>query len=335
MQQASWAAAGMLAAGDPENPAALSELSQFSLACYPGFLRRLEDFSDIHLLTSHTLQICDERHLPLAREVLTAAEAKARVPGLRLGPGQEVLCLEEQSLDPRTLCSALPSAVRAEGVAIYENTPVLSATPQGDLMAVTTPQGTFSADALIVTTGTWAAEAAAPSLHHLPAGSVQPRKGQMLRLQQPAGSILNTVLRSPTVYIVPRGNGTLIVGATVEDVGFDRATHPDATAWLLEQAAELWAPLGNIRPAQIEAVWTGLRPATADQLPILGALDHPQVIFATGHYRNGILLAPGTAKVVASLVTDNKPEVDLRPFHPSRLLHPTNVQSITRQAVAS
>ncbi len=329
MQQASWAAAGMLAANDPENPAELASFSLFSLACYPDFLAKL---NDVPFLTMQTLQIVEANNAN--GRALRPEEAVRRVPGLRLEPGHAALWLNEHSLDPRALGFALSIAVQAAGVSIRENTPVLSAEEQGTGIVLNTAQGSFDFDALVVTTGAWASENADPSLHHLPSDSVHPRKGQMLRLRQPEGTNLTTVLRSPSIYIVPRGNGSLIVGATVEDSGFDRTIRDDASSWLLDQASRLWSPFKDLRNDQIEAVWTGLRPVTADQLPVIGSLNHPRVLFATGHYRNGILLAPGTAKLIASLLFHETPPIDLRPFHPSRLLHLTTVEQAAQEAVS-
>ena len=365
VREASWAAAGMLAAQDPENPSALSAFARFSFGLYPEFLARIEALSGMRvpLHTQHTLQVVDEdpgkdcfqqpgsglarrttdqRTLPIADQqkpdstrFVSSSEAAGLVPGLHLRMGQHALWLDEQSLDPRELGRALTAAVIAAGVRLEENAPVLSTSlpASGDgLLTIATPASSYHADVLVVTTGAWAAysgQGAGP--HTLPPGHVLPRKGQMLRLRPLEGARLTTVLRSPTIYIVPRANGSLIVGATVEDAGFDRTIHEDATAWLLREAAQLWWPIAGITRDQIEEVWTGIRPATPDALPILGSAEEGQararVLFATGHYRNGILLAPGTARLMGELLDGQPPAIDLSLFSPRRMLAPSDLDA--------
>ena len=340
LREASWAAAGMLAAEDPENPPELSEFSKFSRALYPAFLARLEELSGlpVPLRTTQTLQLDDGwAGLPVAAfgQLITSDEARRRIPGLQVGPVQSGLWLEEESLDPRDLCRALAAAVHAAGIELLEGTPVLESSRSADTdgpLTITTASGSYEADAMIVTMGAWGA-AAGPStgLHLLPSGWILPRKGQMLRVRQPAGTALTTVLRSPTIYIVPRANGSLIVGATVEDAGFDRTIHEDATEWLLKEAAQLWWPIAGVTRDQVEEIWTGIRPATPDSLPILGSLDENaaagKVLFATGHYRNGILLAPGTAYLVGQLLSGENPAIDLTVFSPRRMMTPSDVDA--------
>ena len=339
-REASWAAAGMLAAEDPENPAELAEFARFSRSLYPAFLARLEQLSGIAvpLRTTRTLQVghrlATAGHAEPANRI-AHDEARRRIPGLQVQPEQLTLWLEESSLDPRDLGRALTAAVRAAGIELLENTPVVSCAqskPSGGHLVVSTTTGAFEADAMIVATGAWAATAGGNvHLHGLAAGWVGPRKGQMLRMRQPAGSALTVVLRSPTVYIVPRADGSLIVGATVEDAGYDRTAHDEATEWLLKEAARLWWPVAGITRDQIEEVWTGIRPATPDSLPILGSLGPyeawPKVLVATGHYRNGILLAPGTARVIGQLLSDEAVAIDLTSFSPRRMLTPSDLDA--------
>lgn len=336
IREASWAAAGMLAAGDPENAPGLGEFARFSRDLYPAFFERLQDLTGIPvpMRTTHTLQLvdgADDSGRDEAKNTISNDEARRRIPGLQVPPGWRALWLEEQSFDPRDLCRALRAAVGAAGIRLIEDTAVVSScrsrsNDRASVLEVTTQAGTVEADAMVVSTGAWGAAAAASGrdLHTLPAGSIEPRKGQMLRVRQPEGTSLTTVLRSPSIYIVPRGNGSLVVGATVEDAGFDRTIHDDATEWLLREAAQLWWPIAGVTPEHIEEVWTGIRPATADALPIIGSLKHeddwPKVIFATGHYRNGILLAPGTARLVGELVSDEEVDIDITLFSPRRMM---------------
>jgi glycine oxidase len=149
---------------------------------------------------------------------------------------------------------------------------------------------------------------------------VTPKKGQMFSVVLPPSLPMQFVVRTPDVYIVPRtagpAAGRAIIGATVEDIGFDKIVHPADIDRLRSLAATLLPVIANAQ--QLEA-WCGLRPATADGLPVLGTLPgQPNHFIATGHYRNGILLAPATAQVMAQLVVGETCSTDLSPFSPGR-----------------
>jgi glycine oxidase len=142
----------------------------------------------------------------------------------------------------------------------------------------------------------------------------------MLSISLPATLPLSLVVRTPDIYIVPRTSGPnagrAIIGATIEDAGFDKTVHPSDIAYLHSLAVALLSQLADA--AQLEA-WAGLRPATPDGLPILGCLPaQPNHFIATGHYRDGILLAPGTAHVMAQLLLGEAPSIDLASFSPAR-----------------
>ena len=137
----------------------------------------------------------------------------------------------------------------------------------------------------------------------------------MLCLAMPSRDLLNHVVRSPEVYLIPRSDGRLLVGATVEEAGFDKRTDP-ATIQRLHKAAIALVP--KLADAKFLDAWAGLRPGTPDNLPILGATATSGYYVATGHFRDGILLAPVTAQVMAQMITGGKPEHDLSAFSPSR-----------------
>ena len=125
------------------------------------------------------------------------------------------------------------------------------------------------------------------------------------------------VLRTPEIYLVPRGDGRITIGATVEHAGFDKTVEPHAIAGLLKAAAELWPPIAD---AEILESWAGLRPASADELPLIGPTSQPNCWIASGHFRNGILLAPATARALSQLIRGENPAIDLTPFAPNRVL---------------
>ncbi len=327
MRGASWAAAGMLAAHDPENPAALLPLAERSLALYGAYLDRVRALSGhpVPLRTTTALQAIAP-HAPAshAGRLLSPADALALLPGLRTAGTYRFLELAEASLDPRDLCHALPLAAVAAGVVLHAGVAVEEVIAAEDAVEVRTAAGSFSAGAFLNCCGAWASQLQPsqlqePSPEDPDAASAQtavvfPRKGQMAVVGvDPAA--LPIVLRSPEIYLVPRGDGRVVVGATVENAGFDTAVHSETLHALLARAASLWPPIAD---APILDSWAGLRPATEDGLPLLGRLQTPRCFVAGGHFRNGILLAPATADVMAEWITGHAPAIDLAPFSPGR-----------------
>lgn len=276
MSHASTAAAGMLAAEDPHNPAALLAFSRYSEGLYDACLEEVERLSAMQV--------------PYQTEVTWQYEAD----GSRRR-------LEERSVDPRQLAVALLAAVRTTRIMLREG---CTGTEPAQVIA----SGAWS--------GTWSG---ARSLQGMPL-AVTPRKGQMLRVKIPRGVALCEVHRSERVYVVPRTKGaqagTALIGATVEDAGFDVSTNAEDLERLRAWGAELVPELGSPQDAPMVEAWAGLRPATPDELPILGWLEGTMI--ATGHFRNGILLAPATAVAIADLLEGKTPAVDLTAFAPQR-----------------
>ena len=286
LQHASTAAAGMLAAEDPHNPPALLPFSRLSLSLYPAFLQRIESLSGLPV--------------PFQTDIT-----------VQYMPDGSTQQLAEHSVDPRQLARALLAAVRTTSIDLHEHTELRFVTDNQAQLHAETNSGTFTADKIVHTQGAWAHS------------RVRPAKGQMFRVQLPATLPLREVHRSEHIYIVPRTQGpqagTALIGATVEDAGFDTIVHPSGIAHLRTLAAELLPQLADEAAApQVEA-WAGLRPATADSLPLLGPLSQGQFI-ATGHFRNGILLAPATAAVMADLIEGKSPAIDVVPFSPVRFV---------------
>jgi glycine oxidase len=137
----------------------------------------------------------------------------------------------------------------------------------------------------------------------------------MLCLVMHPRNLLKHVIRTPDIYLIPRSDGRLLVGTTVEEAGFDKRIDPDIIQRLHRAALKVVPKLAD---AKILEDWAGLRPGTPDNLPILGATEIPGYYVATGHFRDGILLAPITAQVMADIIEGRKPEYDLLPFSPSR-----------------
>jgi glycine oxidase len=279
MGQASIAAAGMLAVDDPGNPPELLPLARLSVGMYPEFLRRVEALSGIAV--------------PFQTQTALQYAADGRVTRLA-----------ERSVDPRQLGAAVLAAVRAASIEIMEETEVEAVTTWDEGVRV------------VYAAGAWTAEAVGGAIR------VAPRKGQMLRVRVPEGMRLAEVHRSERVYVVPRTvgaqAGTAVIGATIEDAGFDTAVHAADLARLRGFAAELVPGLGSEIEAPMVEAWAGLRPATPDGLPVMGASGLRFV--ASGHYRNGVLLAPATAVVMADLMMGKTPEIDLAAFRVERFL---------------
>lgn len=329
MRESSWAAAGMLAAEDPENPPELTQLATLSRGLYPEYLKRIEYLSErrIPLRTRSTLQVsepggafdCSETG---TRQQITAEQAEERIAGFRAG-GRALLWLEEASLDPRDLCAALPVAAAGASVALEENTAILTVDASGGSVRIQTSAGELNAGAFVNCCGAWASlihQSKSPSPSSHPAyglGStpmvekVEPRKGQMAMVRMEGPPQLRHVLRSPTVYLVPRGDTRIVIGASVERAGFDRQVEDATVQKLLAQAGELWRPIVS---APLIESWAGLRPGTGDQLPFIGSTGEPNCWWATGHFRNGILLAPATALIIRQLLQGASPEASLDSF---------------------
>ena len=313
--EASTAAAGMLAAADPHNPAQLRALADLSLSLYPNFLDRLHILSGIRVpFQTHTTLQALPSGTPHTRNKLTPKDLTHILPALTPGNHRFIL-LDEQSLDPRQISTALLAAIQNTTIDLRPNTPVLSSRSLGHAIEVHTPTQVLKPKQFVDCTGAWAS-----ATSHLSNIQVVPKKGQMFSVSLPPSLPLQIVVRTPDIYIVPRTSGPnagrAIIGATIEDAGFDKTTHPSDIAHLRSFAAALLPPLADA--TQLEA-WAGLRPATPDDLPLLGALsDHSNQFIATGHYRDGILLAPGTAHVMAQLISGETPSIDLAPFSPTR-----------------
>ena len=315
LAQASSAAAGMLAVNDPENPRQLNPLSRLSISLYPDYLARLHDLSGSHISfqTNTTLQALPHQHLG-SFNTLTTVELSHLLP--QLSPGDHCFTLlEEHSLDPRELANVLLAAVRNTTIDLRPHTPVRIVRSLDQPVEVHTPTGTLHPSFFVDCTGAWAITSA-----RLPHLRTTPRKGQMFSVSLPPSFSLHIVVRTPDIYIVPRTAGPIspraIIGATVEDAGFDTTVHPSDIAKLRSSAAQLLPLLSNA--PELES-WAGLRPATQDGLPILGPLPgQTNHLLATGHYRNGILLAPATAQLIAQLIYNETPSIDLSAYAPDR-----------------
>lgn len=315
MRGASWAAGGMLAARDAENPAKLSPLALRSAELYPEYLAAITAASGlpIPIRTRYTLHPLPA--LP-GGVAASAAQLAGLAPGL-LPEGCALALMEEDSLDPRDLCVALPRAFADLGGRLIEHAELLRVIDERSHLTVETSQGEMRASHVVDCRGASAGDCFGESV------PVFPVKGQMVNVAL-APERLRCVIRTPAFYAIPRGDGRVTVGATVEKNGFDRTVEADKIRGILAVAGQTLPELGQ---APVLETWAGLRPGTPDELPVLGASNMRNGWYATGHYRNGILLAPATARVLAQLIAGESPEVTLKDFLPQRFAKSAQIAS--------
>jgi glycine oxidase len=334
--QMEWAE-DMLVEGADDTARRTDAMLALSLAArerWPAFAAALE------AETGHRLHYRDEGTLVVALTGEEAAEMEARARGqVRRGLRAEWLeparvrelepgisgdargalyIPDDRQVDPLPLMAAAAAALASRpGVRVETSTAVREIRSAGGRVAGVLLEAGAGAEqaseaALVVlAAGAWSAGIAG-----LPrALAVRPVKGQMAALR-PDPMPIRHVVGGRGAYCVPRDDGRVVVGATVENVGFDERVDPAAVDALIGAAARAVPALAT---APVESRWSGLRPGTADDLPILGEdPDLVGLLYATGHYRNGILLAPLTAEVVAALAVGDEPPVDTTPFSPVR-----------------
>jgi glycine oxidase len=212
---------------------------------------------------------------------------------------------------PRKLVSSLQLACARQGIHVRGAAPVTSIVQQdGRVIGVNLGPEMIRANHVIVASGVWTGSIEGLS----PAIPIGPRKGQILSLSLSPGSF-HHMIRWSHSYFVPRRDGELVVGATNEDAGFDQTLTPAGVGRLLSEAQQISSHVGS---APIKEMWAGLRPATPDGLPVIGNSNIRGLLYATGHYRNGILLAPITAAIIAALIQRQSLPVPIEAFAPAR-----------------
>jgi glycine oxidase len=312
-REASYAAGGMLVDCPFETPAALRPLATASARMYPEFVYELqvESGGNVDLRDQGTILFPSTAHISQA-ELIAAA---LPVPLAELEPAladfdRPACYLQERSVDPRALTTAALQTAKRRGVDISSGDRATGVdVSNGRVSGVTTTKTAFHAPKVVNCAGAWSGQI---TPHAFP---TRPVKGQMLCLVSSPHNLLKHVIRAPEVYLIPRSDGRILVGTTVEEAGFDKRTDI-ATIQNLHRAAVALIP--ELRNAKILEDWAGLRPGTPDALPILGKTVTPGYYVATGHFRDGILLAPITAQVMAEAITGKKPSYDLDAFSPSR-----------------
>jgi glycine oxidase len=337
-REASWAAAGMLAPQiEADRGDAFFEFACESRDAYPAFADALleETGIDIELDCTGTLYLafteederdCARRHewqqrAGLIVERLTAEETLALEPNVSTRVRSSLRFARAWQVENRRLCEALTRAALRAGVEILEETEARAISLRGDRFAsVETSRGRLSAQACVVACGAWSSllpfgervgtdERAAPQ--------IEPVRGQILCYAMPAGGpLLRHVVYSPTGYLVPRRDGRLLAGTTSERAGFDKSLTDEGRESIRRRAVEIAPAVEQLRQT---GGWAGLRPRSSDSLPVIGAsAGIGNLFYATGHFRNGILLAPLTGALLADLVTTGETPARLAPFSPAR-----------------
>ena len=337
---ASWAAAGMLAphAEVHFEERALLRLGVRSCRMYPEWVVELEADSQMSVgyRAEGTLIVGVDRDdarelehlyesqqlLDLKVEWITGTEAREMEPLLSPKITAAIWSKDDHQVDNRAMVDALIEAYRKAGGILHENTPVDKIEiVNGKAKGIWVNGNLEKADVIVLAAGCWSSD-----IDGLPTAvqpPVRPVKGQMLALQMEEGIVLQKVIRAPRakyptdVYLVPKDDGRLVIGATNEEMDFDTRL---TAGGLFELLRGTWEAVPGIYDLPVLETWTGLRPGSRDNAPILGETSVENLIMATGHYRNGILLTPVTAREIASLILTGEKSETIVPFQLSRFL---------------
>lgn len=333
--ESSWAAAGMLGPqAEADEGGAFFDMTLASAALYPALAASLleETGIDIELDRAGTLYLaftdddvrdirrrCEWQHRAgLAVEHLSADEARRAEPFISPDVREALYFPNDWQVDNRNLCTALRQFAATGGVDIRENTRVDSLIVEdGRVTGAETDKGVFTAGKTVLATGAWTSLIKL-GLAEMPL-KIEPVKGQMVAFHT-AKRLFERVIYTPRGYIVPRSTGRIIAGSTSENAGFDRSTTDEAATRLRDMASEISPSTTGLATTDR---WSGLRPRALDGMPVLGPIDGIDgLVIATAHYRNGILLAPLTAELIAGNLVDGHVPECFRTFGPDRFRGP-------------
>lgn len=329
---ASWAAAGMLAPVTEAHPGEedLLHLNLASAELYAGWVAELERVGgiDVGYRATGTLLVARDgddnaalsevfalqKSLGLQVERLRSRGCRSREPALAPSVRGGILVRGDHEIDNRALVTALLEACRRVGVT-YERQRAVEIAGDRRVSGVVLEDGRLlKAGAVVVAAGSWSNQLGGLARDALP--EIRPVKGQLLHLRgRPHSGMPTHVVRGLDFYAVPRGDGRLVIGATVEEQGFDEAITAGAVYTLLRDATDV---LPDVVEMELTEVACGLRPATRDNKPALGETIVPGLVAAVGHFRNGILLTPITADLITRLLVSGRTPAALEPFSPRR-----------------
>jgi glycine oxidase len=316
-REATAAAGGMIAHCDPSLPLALKAMATASARLYPEFVAELRSvaYESPDLREHGTIAFPSDGETPAGEGVRELSKAELAALDTSIARQGRAYFLPEVCVDPKKLGSVLDKADRTIGVDFVTGSPVTEvATLARRTIGVRTAKSYYASEKVVNCAGAWASQLKPQGL------PTRPIKGQMVCLIPPAdaghsGPVVQHVIRTPEVYIIPRTDGRIVLGATVEDVGFDKHPDPDVIKGFQEAATAVVPEIGRMR---LHDSWAGLRPGTPDGLPIMGETSLKGYFAATGHYRDGILLAPITALIMTDLLKGRRADFDVKPFSPAR-----------------
>jgi glycine oxidase len=336
-REASRAAGGILAPlAEADSVDAFFDLAVASRALYADFARELREAAglDIEYRTEGTLYLAlteaDEKELD--RRWQWQRAAGLNVKRLNAGCARKLEPLanerlrwalkfpDDHQVDNRRLMTALAAAAQAAGVEFWTETEarrllVDAHGGQRRIIGVMTTRGELRARAVVIAAGSWSSLLEEEAGKPLADFRIEPVRGQMVALNLPAPAVRH-IIYSRRAYLIPRLSGTLIAGSTTEQAGYDRSVTAGGIASILERAREI---VPCVNELAVREIWAGLRPKAPDGWPILGSDPHISgLIYATGHYRNGILLAPITARAISELIVKGESAVNLAPFSLTR-----------------
>jgi glycine oxidase len=327
--EASSAAGGILSPGvEAVEPGPFYDLCALALSRYSAFAAEVERLSGMWVgfraggtlevaLDDRMAQVLAGRAAKLSRigaavDVLDGDAARRLEPALSDQSRGALYFPGEASVDPRLLGRALHLAASRAGARFVSGQVRGIAYESGRVVGVDHETGRIASPVVVLAAGAWSLQVGG---HLLPPGAVRPVRGQIAVIDT-RPPLLNRVIFSEKGYVVPRPDGRILCGSTMEEVGFEKAVTAGGLLHVLELAVEI-AP--RLATAPVVETWSNFRPGTPDGAPILGAGAAEGLFYATGHYRNGVLLAPITADAVSDAVLGRPPPVDLSPFSPARL----------------
>jgi thiazole synthase len=324
-EAAGYAAAGMLAPqAEDIPPGPMLELCLKSRGLYPDWTRKLESITRLNTgywpcgILAPVYTIPESIQRPQSDETPSQWLDKVAIHRHQPGLGSDIVGgwwfpRDGQVDNRRGLLKALVAATQELGITVQNNIEIqqLLTSSTGEVTGIQTNKDTLQASHYVLTTGAWAGQL-------LPEIPVTPKKGQMLSVKVPdvvETLPLKQVLFGPDIYIVPRRDGLIVIGATAENTDFTPGLTPDGIHSLLSRAIQLYPALKDF---PIQEFWWGYRPTTPDLLPILGSSPFSNLSLAVGHYRNGILLAPVTAQLMANWILEQKSDPLFEHFYWNR-----------------
>lgn len=300
--EASWAGAGMLApGGELDHRSPLTSMALCSLAMYPTFVEALRDASGLSI----DYQRCGAIELAFSHpeaEELEARAARQAAIGIHSEPARHSRAVAarfypaDALVNPRDIVAALRIACIRLGVSIHEHEPVLEVFDDGS--GVRTDRATLHGDGVLIAAGAWSSAL----IPRLPLPKTTPVRGHLIAYRAQPGMI-GTILRHQSTYLLQRETGFIVAGASTEHVGFSRAIDESIVHDIHQRASRLLPELADMHPAER---WIGFRPGIEGGVPLISKVDGAPIWTAFGHYRNGILLAPDTARRVAELIASQR-----------------------------